>query len=161
MAAESLFLYMYLCLFDNILTAVLNMLPLTSIVDGAFNPINLHKGVIIPYNAIGTYHFALHKDSNLNAKIKRPFGRLWEVIGIFVTDLSCLLVALVSTARQDLVWRMTAGGPSWWGGLDVSSRGGTDGAIFPMVDFVVWLFAWYGTIVVDQTVNCELLVRPS
>ena len=27
--------------------------------------------------------------------------------------------------------------------------------------FVICLFAWYGTIVVDQTVNCELLVRLS
>ena len=69
------FSYMYLCLFNGICITVLSMLPLKSIVDGVFNPINLHKCVINPCNAIGTYYSALHKDSKLNVKSQRPLGR--------------------------------------------------------------------------------------
>ena len=83
------FLYMYLCIFDNIRTTVLNMLPLKSIVDGVFNPINLHKCVINPCNDIGTYCSALHKDSKLNAKIQSQFGifcRLQSAMAIMYTN---------------------------------------------------------------------------
>ena len=69
------FLYMYICLFENICTTVLNMLPLKSIVDGVFNPINLYKCVINPCNAIGTYYSALYKDTTLNPKGQQTFGR--------------------------------------------------------------------------------------
>ena len=69
------FLYMYLCLFDDILTTVLRMLPLKSKVNGVFNPINLHKCVINSCNVIRTYYSALHKDGKLNVKIQRPLGR--------------------------------------------------------------------------------------
>ena len=69
------FSYVYLCLFDDIRSAILHMLPLKSIVDSAFDPINLHKCVITPCNAIGTYYSTLHKDDEVNVESQRPFGR--------------------------------------------------------------------------------------
>ena len=69
------FSYVYLCLFDDIRSAILHMLPLKSEADSVFDPINLHKCVIIPCNAIGTYYSILRIEKNLNAESQQTFGR--------------------------------------------------------------------------------------
>ena len=40
-----------------------------------FDPINLHKCVITPFNAIVTYYSTLHKDDEVNVESQQPFGR--------------------------------------------------------------------------------------
>ena len=69
------FLYVYLCLFDDIRSAILDMLPLKSEADSVFDPINLHKCVIIPCNAIGTYYSMLHTDKDVKVTSQQTFGR--------------------------------------------------------------------------------------
>ena len=69
------FLYAYLCLFDDIHSAILHILPLKSEADSVFDPINLHKCVIIPCNAIGTYYSMLHTDKDVKVTTQQTFGR--------------------------------------------------------------------------------------
>ena len=50
------------------------MLPLKSEADSVFEPFNLHKCVIIPCNAIGTYYSTLHTEKKLNAESQQTLA---------------------------------------------------------------------------------------
>ena len=52
--------------FDDICDFIHDLLPKVTLVDEIYDPVNIHKCIIVPSYAIGAYFFTLHQASDLD-----------------------------------------------------------------------------------------------
>ena len=72
------FTYTYLCLFDDIRRTIHSQLPDDTLVDNIYNPINIHKCIIVPSYAIGTYFSSSLRPSNFDITIQHQTNCFWR-----------------------------------------------------------------------------------
>ena len=60
------FAYTFVCLFDDIRDFVHDLLPKVTLIDEIYNPVNIHKCIIVPSYDIGAYFSTLHQASDLD-----------------------------------------------------------------------------------------------
>ena len=72
------FTYTYLCLLDNIRRTIHGQLPDDTLVNNIYNPINIHKCIIVPSYAIGTYFLSSLQSSKLDPKNQQQSNRFWR-----------------------------------------------------------------------------------
>ena len=76
MFEKSHFTYTSLCLFDGIRSSIYNLLPKVTLVNEIYNPINIHKCIIVPIYAIGAYFSTLHQAVELDTTNQQHTNRV-------------------------------------------------------------------------------------
>ena len=83
------FAYTFLCLFDDIRSSIHDLLSKVILVDEIYDPISIHKCIIVPRYAIGAYFSTLHQTEDLDKTIQNqtnPVGRRQTSIFILYTN---------------------------------------------------------------------------
>ena len=72
------FEYTFLCLFDDIRDFIHDLLPKVTLVNEIYNPVNIHKCIIVPRYAIGAYFSTLHQALDLDKTNQQQNNRIWR-----------------------------------------------------------------------------------
>ena len=72
------FAYTFLCLFNDIRNFIHDLLPKVTLVNEIYDPVNIHKYIIVTSYVIGAYFSTLHQASDLDKTNQQQNNRVWR-----------------------------------------------------------------------------------
>ena len=72
------FAYTYLCRLNDIHDFIHDLLPKVTLVDEIYNPVNIHKCIIVSSCAIRVYFSTLYQASDLDKTNQKHTNRVWR-----------------------------------------------------------------------------------